>query len=333
MKNKSDDPEMFLQRSLDEARASRDSTAAKLKKAEPIVAEKRAKAKRLEHDDAEERVVRAALADARVEQDHIDNLSVVLVEKEQRVVQLEQELAAAIDARTRAATAAEVTKLGEELALASEDLAQSAGRLADVAGKIATFSSYDGGSLAAYATSLKNDVPPTILMIQTSLKTYATMVLHGSAAATLPQPPQPAPAPPPPAPTTTVFAIRHVAWRAEDGTICTAGKFFDVSLPPAIARRALKAGVAVEQTDPVRRKAMGTVGIVQPSLAVCEWIGDGEKPVSDSRPFSDPRSTPPVHRSPPVPEMAMRNNPNVVDFQETIGRPYKLPIPRGEDEP
>jgi hypothetical protein len=118
----------------------------------------------------------------------------------------------------------------------------------------------DANGLQAFAQDCRAQIPPAIAVIVTGLKAHAAAVLAGTAKASLMRPDVPAPKPRavPVPPTETVFFLRASKWTDENGKLHLIQKFTDATLPPALARHAIKVGAAVERTDPCRKQTLGS---------------------------------------------------------------------------
>jgi hypothetical protein len=337
MKNSKTDFEIQLDSSLDAARSSLAKKTKRLAAAELVLTEKQRAVKKLHDTDADDKTTRAAEAAVREERDHVANIIVALQEAEQDVGRLERAVADAADKKLRAATAAEVEKIAEQLTAAADNFTRAAAELAAVSGVAATFS-MDCQGLHALAITLRNDLPQTMATPIAMVRAHAVAVLGGGAPATLPQPAPAALPAPPPAPRVDVVSIENVAFH--DGNVVrTVHPGYKISLLPAVASAALKAGAVCQPSDPRARHHELQRKPTVPELSNCVPLDDAARRAIAA---ADPRGNvvQPIRRSPP---------PGVIDATRPLqvaarslppgfepldrGKPYTISIPRENPQP
>lgn len=284
-------PERNLQRDVAAARSDCATLTARLDAAEKVVVERKDEAERLACDNADDAVLEKAEAAVRVAQDHVKNLRGGLSKKQQHLADLERDLAALIDARTRRETAAEVATMATDLENAAKAFDTAIATLAEISGRAAKFCP-DAVGLQAFASSSRSQVPPATELIVTVMRNYATAVLRGDGPATLPKPEgafvEPVTEKPP---TVQLFCMRPVKWRDAAGVQRLAQKFTDVSVTQSAASRGVACGALVPMESPLRRANHNTVG-GNPDLALAldldaEPVRTGEPGLHEA--FEQPR--------------------------------------------
>src|SRR3979409_595321 len=114
-------PEKKLQGDVDIARSDCATLTARLNIAEKAVIERQDEAERLACENADDGVLGKAEAGVRVAQDHVKNLRGGLSKKQQQLADLERDLAALIDGKTRRETAAEIAAMATNLENAAKE--------------------------------------------------------------------------------------------------------------------------------------------------------------------------------------------------------------------
>ncbi len=253
---------------LDIARAGRDKLKAGLADAETAIAERRATARRLAVDGADDATLDAAEGQVSAAQDRVGNLVAALSEAEQRLAVLERAQAEAVDKTLRQKTASAIEQLASEYEAAIGPYAAAAATLADLSTRASPLI-YESRGLQSFFQSSEMEVGAAVAVIAAALRAHAVTVLNGGAAAAMPEIEKPfVPEIPTKLPTTRVFATRAVRWVAGDGTARCSAKYFDIDVPPATAAHALAIGAALPLNHPARKTNYGTwPGHV--SLAAC----------------------------------------------------------------
>jgi hypothetical protein len=251
-------PEKSVVKDRDVAQANVIRLAAKLTEAESaVIATKNATWQvALAGDDdgldAAESVERAALH-------RLGTLSAAHTEAGKLLALLDSQIAEMQDAKTRAATNAAVLALADELIEVAAAYDASTAALAKVAGH-ALVVTMEANGLHVFTTSSRIEVDAAAKVVATCLREHGRAVLNGLAPAAMPKP---APIPAKPvevvkAPLTRVFSTRPVKWRDADGAQRAGGKFVDIDVPAATAKRALACGAALALDHPERKKNLGT---------------------------------------------------------------------------
>jgi hypothetical protein len=258
------DPETGLQKAIASERALRDKLEALLIAARKTQGERQNDARKATRDLADDKTIIALEDKQGAAERRVSNTSLELAESNNKLTELEAQLATATDHRQRKETASEVEALAIGLVEDAVNFGRAAEALASRAESISRFIQ-DGVGLGVYARSIHSEVPAAVECIRGVLQGYVASVLNGSAPARLPQP-APVAAPLLLAPQTTrVFATRDICWTA-DGVVLTQHRWTDVELPPAVAVRALKLGATVPMDSPVRKK----------TARVCQELGEAE---------------------------------------------------------
>jgi hypothetical protein len=182
-------PEKTLQRDLDNAKANVDRLAVRLTGAEQAVITSKSAAQRaaLDGDDG------GLDAAEHAESDALRRLSTIVAahaEAEKLVALLESQIAAMLDKKTRAATAAETNAIADELIQAAAGFDVSTGILADVSARAALIS-FEATGLASFTERSRSEVTAAVEVISALLREHGRAVLRGGAAATLPTPEAP----------------------------------------------------------------------------------------------------------------------------------------------
>lgn len=243
-----------LTRDHDAAKSNVDRLAIRLTTAEQAVIDAKtlAQSRALSGDDAGLDAAEVAGAAALL---RLSSIAAAHTEAEQVLAKLDNQISAALDAKTRAATAREAEALASDLeqAGASFDIAINA--LAAITAKVSPFV-FEARGLEAFSTSSGTEVPSAVSIIASLLREHARSVLAGAAPATLPTPTAPfAPTIAPKPATRSLFTLRAVSWTNGDGALRVAPKFSDAELPLDAADRAIAANVAVEMDSPLRNSS------------------------------------------------------------------------------
>lgn len=232
--------EKTLQRDRDAAITNRDRLAVRLTDAEQAVITSKSTARRAALDgddgglDAAEHAEGAALR-------RLSTITAAHAEAEQALVLLDGQIAAALDSKTRTATAAETVALADELVQAAAGFDIAVAALANVSTRAALIC-FEATGLASFSNSSRVEVPAAVEIVSALLREHAKAVLNDTAPATLPTPTAPfVPAVPPKPVTRTLFTLRAISWTNADGALRVAPKFSDAELPLDAADRAIAA--------------------------------------------------------------------------------------------
>lgn len=185
------------------------------------------------------------------------------------ISELETKIAADRDAAARKiasdAIAADVkvveTKLEPALALMRE-LAAAFEKLAPT--------SFESGAVGRFLFDASNQVEFACGAVLADAMASTHRIVSGDQRIpAAPEAPASVAALPPRPETLTVFFTRPSKWVDLDGNLRKSPAWFDVELPIALAKKALKLGAAVEVTDPVRRKHHGQHEATHPKSHLC----------------------------------------------------------------
>jgi hypothetical protein len=279
-------PIKSLTRDRDTAKANVERLAAKLTDAESAVIATKSTAQRAAlAGDAAEVAERAALH-------RHGTLNAAYAEAGKLLALLESKIAEMQDAKTRTATAAATNDLADELIEAAAAFDASTAALADVAVR-ALVVTMEAQGLAIFTTSSRIEVVAAAKVVATCLREHGRACLNMLVPAAMPK------ALEPPAKVVPVvkeqlvriFTTRAVRWRDQDGAERAGGKFADIDVSSAQAKRALASGAALELSNPARRANLGSwPGTV--SLGQCFDIDTAEQPDAAAKPQG---SAPTIH--------------------------------------
>jgi hypothetical protein len=251
-------PEKMLIRDIAAATASRDTITARLADAEAAVAELKMKAERLALEGADDAALDAAEAKTRALTDRVATLRAALTQTESRLAGLERERADQADKKLRAATAAEVAAMADDLEATATSFDSSVEKMAEITGRASLFV-YEAMGLKHFAATARMQVPDATALIAALLRSHAANVLAGSAPPTLPKPDAPF-VEPEPVRLEQVFCLHAIQWTDHHGVLRRIGKWNDVELPAEAAERALRLGICAPMSDPRRAKLKGYGG-------------------------------------------------------------------------
>jgi hypothetical protein len=246
-----------LTRDRDTAKANADRLAIKLTEAEQaVIATKQAsQSAALNADDsaldAAETAERAALH-------RHSTLSAAKGEADKMLFFLEESIATVTDQKTRAATAASVNALADELVEAAAAYDASTAALAEVSQR-ALIVTMEANGLAVFTASSLIEVAVAVPIVAEHLRLYGRAVTNLQSPAAFPTP---APPPVKPVPVvreqlTQIFTTKAIKWRDQDGKQRSCGKCLDCELSPKAAARALAIGAALPMDHPERKKSLG----------------------------------------------------------------------------
>ncbi|MGD0332450.1 MAG: hypothetical protein ABSA90_04245 [Xanthobacteraceae bacterium] len=232
-----------------------------------------------------------AAAQRRVEAAHSTHkgLSAALAKLETQFAEAERRVAAEREAIARRASADEI----ERQAKAAEDVIEPAisafKKLAKIYGKLGDVS-FDCASIGRYAEAAASEIELAAAFTLRDVHGLAAGIASGNRPIPQRQTEQQAPRKVAPAPVKErVFAMRPIAWKNGDGSLHKQAPYFDVDLPPALARRALDLGAAIPLADPRRKKLHGTRSKYEPDLVNCVRLdGDVEAASSEEAPPAAP---------------------------------------------
>jgi hypothetical protein len=293
-----------------------DAKGVQLQAAETKLAEARTLVEQLALD-ADEAALDRALQAWRGAEDKAGAISAAIVKIGAEIADIESEIERVVDGRMRTETAAAVSAMIERFDKAAAAHAAATLEYEQTAKELGLIIP-EGVALANFLLSSREQPPATHTLIVTLSKNHRQAVLNGGAKASLPQPEKPAPkltiVEPP---TKGVFAVRHLKYVAEDGSVKCCGRMRKHSLPLHLAETALASGAAWPETDPRVRNLNGTAGMLVPDPNNCELIGppppakaapkSTAAPVVVSSHFSPNPDTPPPYtiRVPTSPIEAM----------------------------
>jgi len=301
-------PEKTSIKHRDAALANYDRLTVRLHEAEANVIAAKSGAQRaaMDGDDGALDVAEAAEAAA---QRRLGTIVAAHAEAGKLLALLETQIAEITDKKLRVATAAEVVALADELAQAGAGFDASTALLAEVAGR-AVAVTFEATGLNVFSASARVEVGAATEVVAQVLREHGRAVLNGLAPAAMPKPAPPAahPVAVVTEPLVRVFATRAVKWRDADGAERAAGKYVDVDLPAATAKRALSCGAALDLSNPARKQNLGQWP-GNYSLAQCHDL-DAVGPKADA---ATPQHDPIKHGA----------------FEERIGKPFTLKIAAG----
>jgi hypothetical protein len=301
-------PEKTLQRDRDAAKANVERLAAKLAAAEQavIVAKTAVQAAALDGNDAAldatETAERAALH-------RLGSIRTASEAATKLLAHFEAQLAELLDKKQRAATAAELEALADDLIQAEQSTIVGMTALAAVTNRVAPFISEARG-LQIFSSSSLEQIPEASSYVSLLLRERARLCVAGEVAATLPGAEQPfVPTIPAKPATRRLFSLRAISWTDDTGQLRTSQRWQDVDLPLACADRAIAANACAELNSPERTTKTLRMWPGTPRPENCHSLdGDAAKADVAAEPQHDP-----VRHS---------------GFVETIGAPYKLQIAR-----
>ena len=294
------------------ARADVEKLEAKLVDAEQQVIAKRKACEALALEpDAEQRKAEAAY---RAAQDHVNiTLTPALKTKQELVRDLQAEVDRIADEALRAKTAQDDNQLADEIADSHTAVSATLKHHAELHRRAALVVPEAKG-IESFSCSAIGELQPADAVVIRDLRSHARSVLAGGAPASLPQP-APSYVPPQPAPMAAVLSTKPIKWRDAAGDFHISPKWREVSLPIAVADRAVAAGAAVRPGHELwKQKGWGSQN--QPALSDCvDLDNDSDAPLDAAKPAT-------VHE--PQPEIFHR-----VDR----GPAYPLRVARNESVP
>lgn len=252
------DPQKTMQRDIDAAKANLTRLRAQLAEAEAAILQSREQAKTV--TGADSHVLDAAEGLIRSAQIHQETISAAVGEVESNLAALERAKSEAADRAQREQTAQSVELLARRVLETAEAMTKAAAAFAVHIEKASAIAPEAGG-LLHFAHIVGREIPAAVEQTGKLLRAHAASVLRGDAAAVMPEP-APAYVPPPVAPreaTTTLFCLRSVKWRDDQGQQKSAAQFTDASIPARLVGRALRIGACVGLDHP-RRKENHTQG-------------------------------------------------------------------------
>jgi hypothetical protein len=288
-------PTKTLERDREAAVLNRDRLAAKLTDAEQAVITSKSAAQRTALDGDDTGLDTAEHAEAAALR-RLGTITVAYAEAEQVLAKLENLISAALDDKTRRATAAETEALASDLEHAGESFNIAITTLAAITAKVSPFV-FEARGLEAYSASSGVQVPEAITVIASLLREHGRSVMNGSAPATLPSPTSPfVPTIPAKPVTVCLFATRAISWTDGCSQMRYSQRYTDVELPAATAARALSLKACLPIDDPTRRQHKGTWP-GHPDPANCFNL-DAVSPADDKAPDGLPSQFQPVNRGP-----------------------------------
>jgi hypothetical protein len=284
-------PEKKLIGEVETARANRDRLAAKLGESEQAADNTGSAARALAYDGGGDDTLERAEASQRAAVHRVGTLKAAHAEAEKLLALLEGQVATMLDAKVRAATAAAIEAVADEIEKSGESFAIGAAALAEAA-KHAALVTPDAAGLANFASNVMVELPPAIRMTAQMLRSQAAAVLTGAGPAAMPTPEavvkpvvlvQPV--------TRRLFATRAIKWTDAAGQLRISPQFADVDLPIACADRAIAAKACVAMTDPARNKLTHNTWPGHPSPDHCFSLDEPDeaaKADDAAKPLAEP---------------------------------------------
>jgi hypothetical protein len=252
-------PEKSVVKDRDAAKANRDRLAATLHEADANVIATKSAVQRAALAGDDGTLDAAEAAEAASLRRH-GTIAVARAKAEEVLALLEGQVATMLDAKVRAATAASIEAIADEIEKSGESFAIGAAALAEAA-KHAALVTSDAAGLANFASNVMVELPPSIVMTAQMLRSQAAAVLSGAAPAAPAATPTPEAVVKPvalvPPVTSRVFSTKQVTWSTPDG-MRFAPKYVVLDLPPDVAARALKLGACSAVPGEVWRAYKGT---------------------------------------------------------------------------
>jgi hypothetical protein len=218
---------------------------------------------------------------------HLDVSRQLCEKADQMLAELESQLAADTENKTRSATGAEIAAFIEEFIEIGGAYVASKSLFNEVLSRALPIT-WEANGLFVFTASSMIEVPVAIEVVAEEMRQYGRAVLQKLAKAEMPKPaPEPAKVVPvAKEPLTAVFATRPIRWKDHDGIVRSSSKFLDCELPARTAAHALKIGAALPLDHPERKRNLGMwPGHV--SLAMCFDL--------DAAPDAPPQHDPVVH--------------------------------------
>lgn len=298
--------EKHVQKSVQNARESRDRLMRRLAEARSTVELASGALQAAARDGADDAALGAGEAKLHEAETRASTLAPALAETLELVERLERELSHLAETKQRGETAAAIERYVRNLENSAELFNAAMAALVESASHAAIVTR-DADGLKNFASHVLVEVPPVITMTIAMLRRCASEVVSGAAAAAMPTAETPFVHKVPLVPTTTrVFTSRAISWTDAAGQLRLCQRYQDADLPPGVAERALKAGICLTMDNPARRKFRGS------------WPG-----------HPDPSNV--THLDPVVPEIVElnRNVTSQLGITEIIGKPYTARISTG----
>lgn len=272
MFSKKKDPQAALAADLDHARQHRDRLSQRLAKARAKVEEEKCELTRLFSSDADDAAIGVVQASHRGALDTAEHIADALIVAEQRVSELEKQLADLIDARERAATVARIEAEAKELTEAKAQFDEVCAKLAEISGRVGLHS-YEARAVEAFMQHAPREIDAALSMVRSAMSGYIGRVAVGSAPSVISEPAsQPTLAPTKPSPEVTgLIAMRPIAWAENNGMIRRHPRGFIVALPVALAAHAQAIGACLPpgQDRACQLVSSGKISSALPELADC----------------------------------------------------------------
>jgi hypothetical protein len=251
--------EKVADKKLADAVASREATAARLAAAQGAVAGCRAILHQLALQGADDAALAGGEAKLLDAERRVSTLAPALAEIDALVTTLEAHQAKMLHEKTCVAVAAYSNGLADEMTEMCAAYLASTAAFNEVCIRALAVTQEANGMTVFTASSLI-EVAAATPVVAECLRQHGRAVLNGLAKAEMPKPAALAPKVVPAAKEalTRLFATRAVRWRDADGAERCSGKFLDVDVNAAQAKRALASGAALPISDPARRANLGS---------------------------------------------------------------------------
>jgi hypothetical protein len=264
------DPLKQLTTDLASKNAERGKLVARLADAVAAVDSATLEATQFAVDGADDRTLDVAEAKVRNLSDRVSTLKAALARLGTTIITIEREHAAALDKKTRGETAVTVEGWATRLEEIAEEIAPLISELADITAKASDAEIWDANGLAVFSKACTSQIPDGCGLVARSVREHAVRVHTGLARATLLQaaPPRATVAVAEPV-VSKVFTTENVSWTDAQGQTRTAGKYSDIDLPVATAKRALASGICREIGGDLWRAWSGSRGFAHPDPSEC----------------------------------------------------------------
>jgi hypothetical protein len=310
---KPSDPEIVLQKSISAERALRDELDSRLVSARKIAEVRQHEARKAVRDLADDKTLQA-LEDKQVAAERrVQNLIFERDDSTERLADLERQLAHAVDQRQRKEEGDESETLDSRFAKNTTILDKAFDPVLADLEEINRRTPNELG-FAMFLSQMRAEIPAAVEYQRQQLRGYIAAVRAGGTPAILPRPVPPQPLPQP-APTTSVLSAKPIRWHDAAGDLHIEPKWKEVSLPVAVADRAVKIGAAVRPGHELWAQRGWQMN--RPKLSDCIDNDDPDAPVKPS--------VVPLQTSEPDVHSAFE--------KPTVGPAFTVRVPRNESVP